>query len=60
MVKIIHQTSILCMFVYIIVPFFDNPMFNVKYLVMHKVQKHAGAINKLSYGYASVRAKTTG
>ena len=31
-------------------------MFNVRYFAMHLVQVHAGAINKLSYGFASVRA----
>ena len=30
--------------------------YNVKYLSMHKVQMHAGAINKLLYSFASVRA----
>ena len=41
--------------IYIIVPFIDNLMFNVKYLAMHKVQMHAGAISK----FVSVRAKNT-
>ena len=34
----------------IIALFIDNPMFNVKYLAMHKVQMHAGAVSKLVYG----------
>ena len=29
-------------------------MFNVKYLAMHNVQMHAGAISKLLYGFASI------
>ena len=36
-------------------PFFDNPMCYVKYLAMHKVQMHAGAKSKLSYGFASAK-----
>ena len=31
------------------------PMFNVKYLVMHKVQMHVGAISRLLNGFAPVR-----
>ena len=34
----------------------DNPMFGVKYLVIHKVEMHAGVISKLVYGFASVWA----
>ena len=30
-----------------IAPFIDIPMFNVKYLAMHKLQMHGGAISKL-------------
>ena len=33
-------------------------MFNTKYLTMHNVQMHAGAISKLLYSFASVRALT--
>ena len=40
----------------IIAPFIDIPMFNIKYLAMHKVQMQAGVISKLLYGFASVQA----
>ena len=32
---------------YILAPFIDTPMVYVKYLPMHLVQMHAGAIRKL-------------
>ena len=35
---------------YIIVHLIDIQMFYIKYLTMHKVQMHAGAIRKLLYG----------
>ena len=38
----------------LIAPFIDIPMFNIKYLSMHKEQMHAGALSKLLYGFASV------
>ena len=31
----------------LIATFIDIPMFNIKYLAMHKLQMHAGAISKL-------------
>ena len=34
--------------------FVDMPMFNIKYLAMHLVQVHAGAIYKLVYGLAII------
>ena len=33
-----------------IAPLIDIPMFNIKYLAMHKVHVHAGAIRKLMCG----------
>ena len=33
----------------LIAPFIDIPMFNVKYLAVHKVQMHAGTVRKLLY-----------
>ena len=39
----------------IMAPLIDIPMFNIKYLAMHKVQMHTGAISKLLHGFASVR-----
>ena len=33
----------------------DMPMFYIKYLTMHKVHMHAGAIRQLLYGCAYVR-----
>ena len=35
----------ICFTMMIIVPLIDIPMFNLKYLAMHKVQMHAGAIS---------------
>ena len=37
-------------------PLSDIPMFYIRYLTMCKVQMHAGAIRKLLYGCAYVRA----
>ena len=31
-------------------PFIDFPMFYIKYLALHKMQMHEGAIRKLLYG----------
>ena len=39
----------------IIAPLSDIPMFHIKYLTMHKVHMHAGAIRQLVYGCAYVR-----
>ena len=36
-------------------PLSDIPMFYIKYLTMHKVHMHAGAIRQLLYGCAYVR-----
>ena len=41
-----------------IAPFIDVPMLKLKYLAMHRVHVHAGAISKLVYGFASIRAIT--
>ena len=38
-----------------IAPLSGIPMFYIKYLTMHKVYMHAGAIRPLLYGCASVR-----
>ena len=40
----------------IIAPFIDIPMLNVKYLSIRTVQMHTGALSKLVYGFASIRA----
>ena len=34
----------------LIAPFINIPIFNVKFLAMHKVHVHAGAISSLLYG----------
>ena len=39
----------------LISPLSDIPMFYIKYLTMHKVHMHAGAIRQLLYGCAYVR-----
>ena len=39
----------------LIAPLSDIPMFYIKYLTMHKVHMHAGAIRQLLYGCAYVR-----
>ena len=39
----------------VIAPLSDIPMFYIKYLTMHKVYIHAGAIRQLLYGCAYVR-----
>ena len=44
-----HQVSVL------IAPLSDISMFNIKYLTMHKVHMHAGAIRQLLYGCVYVR-----
>ena len=38
----------------LIAPLSDIPMFYIKYLTMHKVHMHAGAIRQLLFGCASV------
>ena len=38
-----------------IAPLSDSPMFYIRYLTMHKVHMHAGAIRQLLYGCAYVR-----
>ena len=42
--------------IFLIAPFIEIQMFNVKYLAMHVLKMHAGARNKSFYGFASVRA----
>ena len=39
----------------IIAPLSDIPMFYIKYLTMHKVHMHAGAIRQLWYGCVYVQ-----
>ena len=39
----------------LIAPLSDIPIFYIKYLTMHKLHKHAGAIRQLLYGCAYVR-----
>ena len=41
--------------IHIIAPLSDIPMFYIKYLTMHKLHMHAGAIRQLLYGCAYVR-----
>ena len=38
-----------------IAPFSDIPIFYIKYLIMHKVHMHVGAIRQLLYGCEYVR-----
>ena len=39
----------------LIAPLSDIPMFYIKYLTMHTVHMHAGAVRQLLYGCANVR-----
>ena len=49
------------MFFFILMaPFIDIPMFYIKYLTMHNVQMHSGAIRKLLHGLANSLAKARG
>ena len=38
-------------FKYFIAPLSDIPMFYIRYLAIHKVHMHTGAIRQLLYGY---------
>ena len=40
---------------HLIAPLRDIPMFYIKYLTMHKVHMHAGAIRQLEHGCAHLR-----
>ena len=42
-------------FILLIAPLSDSSMFYIKYLTMHKVHMHAGAISQLLYGCVYVR-----
>ena len=50
--KVIFTSSI---DIKVIEPLSDMPMFYIKYLTMHKVHMHAGALRQLLYGRAYVR-----
>ena len=45
----------LCVAKMLIAPLSNIPMFYIKYLTMHKVHMHAGAIRQLVYGCVYVR-----
>ena len=51
------STKVLCTCPYIKLShlFIDIQMFNAKYLAIHTVQMHTGAISKLLYGFGSSR-----
>ena len=53
-----HYTDVLVcswLLLVIVAPFSDIRMFYIRYLTMHKVNMHAGAIRQLLYGCAHVR-----